>query len=78
MEEGEMEGDRGMVREVEGVWNLRGMGMLNCMRTSIEMSVCVLVLVVVLVVVLVWMALTVWVVVGVLVVATVMVQGILV
>ena len=34
---------------VEGVWNLGGMGMLNCMRTSIEISVCVLVLVVVVV-----------------------------
>ena len=58
------------------------MGMLSCMRASIGMSVCVLVLLVmvVLTVVLLWMVLTMWVVVGVLIVvlATVIVQGVLV
>ena len=37
--EGEMEDDRGMVMELEGVWNLGGMGMLSCMRAGIGMSV---------------------------------------
>ena len=66
-------GDRGLVIEVEGGWNLGGMGMLSCMRAGIGMDFCVLVLV--LVVELVWMILTVCVVVGVLAVvaATVMV-----
>ena len=67
--------------EVEIVWNLGGMGMLCCIRVSIGMPLCVLVLlvVVVLAVVLVWMVLKVWVVVGVLtvVVVTVIVQGVL-
>ena len=52
MEEGGID-DRGIVMEVEGAWNLGGMGMLSCMRAGIGVSVCVLVLVVV--VVLVWM-----------------------
>ena len=39
--------DRGIVMEVEGAWNLGGMGMINCMRAGIGVSVCVLVLVVV-------------------------------
>ena len=47
MEEGEMEDDKGMVMEVEGVWNLGRMGMFNCIRAGIGMSVCVLVLLVV-------------------------------
>ena len=33
--------------EVEGAWNLGGMGMFSCMRAGIGMLVCVLVLVVV-------------------------------
>ena len=70
---------RGMVMEVEGEWNLCGMGMLSCMRAGIGMliSVLALVVVVVLLVVLVWMVLTVWVVVGVLAVilTTAMVKG---
>ena len=49
MGEGEMEGDREKVIEVEGVWNLGGMGMLSCIRDGIGMSVCALVLVVVVV-----------------------------
>ena len=49
--EGEMGGDRGMVMELEGVWNLSRMGMLNCMKAGIGMLFCVLVLVVVVVLV---------------------------
>ena len=49
MGEGEMGGDRDMVIEVEGVWNLGGMEMLSCIRAGIKMLVCVLVLVVVVV-----------------------------
>lgn len=49
MEEGEIEGDRGMVMDVEGIWKLGRMGMLSCMRLGIEMLVCVLMLVVVVV-----------------------------
>ena len=66
--------DRSIVIEVEGAWNLGGMGMLSCMRVGIGV-VCVLVLVVVMVVVLVWMwmMLIVWVVVGVLAVLLAMV-----
>ena len=44
---GEMEDDKCMVMEVEGAWNLAGMGMFSCLRAGIGMSVCVLVLVVV-------------------------------
>ena len=64
MGEGEMEGNRSMVIEVEGAWNLDGMGILSCMRVGIGMLVSVLVLFVVLV----WTVLMVWVVVRVLVV----------
>ena len=46
-----MEGDSGMVIDVEGVWILDEMGMLSCMRAGIGVAVCVLVLVVVVVVV---------------------------
>ena len=42
---GEMEDDKCMVMEVEGAWNLGGMGMFSCLRAGIGMSVCVLVLV---------------------------------
>ena len=49
MGEGEMEGEMGMVMEVEGVWNLGEMEMLSCVRAGIGMSVRVLVLVVVVV-----------------------------
>ena len=42
-------GDRDMVIEVEGVWNLGRMEMLSCIRAGIGMLVCVLVLVVVVV-----------------------------
>ena len=68
MTEGEMRGGRGMVTEMECVWNLDRIGMLCYMRVGIGVSICVLVLVVVvvLVVLLVWMALAVRVVVGVL------------
>ena len=48
-----MEDDKYMVMEVEGAWNLGGMGMFSCLRAGIGMSVCVLVLVVVAVFVLV-------------------------
>ena len=65
--------DTGIIMEVEGAWNLAGMGMLSCMRVDIGVLVCVLVLVVVLVLVLMWMVLTVWVVVGVLAVLLAMV-----
>ena len=64
MGKGEMEGNRSMVIEVEGAWNLGGMGILSCMRVGIGILVSVLVLFVVLV----WMVLMVWVVVRVLVV----------
>ena len=78
MWEGKMGSKRGMVIEVEGIWNLGGMGMLSCMTVGIAMLVCGLVLavVVVLVVVFVWMVLTMWIVMGVLavVVSIVMVQ----
>ena len=59
MGEGKLEDDRVIEMEVEGAWNLGGMGMLSCIRAGIGMSVCVLVLVVVvvLVVVLVWIVL---------------------
>ena len=77
-----MGSDRGIMMEVEGVWNLGGIGVLSCIRAGIRTLVCVLVLVVevvmALVVVLVWMILMVWVVVGVLVLATLMVQEVLV
>ena len=46
MGEGEIEGDKDMLMEVEGVWTLGRMGILSCMRAGIEMLVCVLVLVV--------------------------------
>ena len=39
MREGEMDDDRSMVNEVEGVWNLVRREMLRCMRE--EISVCV-------------------------------------
>ena len=59
--EGEKGSGRGLVMELEGVWNLGGMGILSCIRAGIVMLVCVLVLVVdvmvVLAVVLVWMVL---------------------
>ena len=42
-----MEDDKCIVMEVEGAWNLGGMGMFSCLRAGIGMSVCVLVLVVV-------------------------------
>ena len=35
MEEGQID-DRGIVMEVEGAWNLGGMGMFSCMRVGIE------------------------------------------
>ena len=70
--------DRGIVMEVEGAWNLGGMGMLSCMKAGIGVSVCVLVLVVVVVVVWMWMVLTMWVVVRVLAVLLVMVVAIMV
>ena len=84
-----MEGDSGMVIDVEGVWILDGMGMFSCMRAGIGVAVCVLVLVVVVVVVvlvvlLVWELLTLWLVVVVVVlavlvaVATVREEGVLV
>ena len=38
--------DKGIVMEVEGAWNLGGMGMFSCMRVGIEVSICVLVVVV--------------------------------
>ena len=64
--------------EVEGVWNLGGMGILSFIRAGIRTLLCVLVLVVEAVVVLprvcVWMVPTLWVVVGVLAVVTMMVQ----
>ena len=44
--EGEMEDDRDMVMEFEGVQNLGRMGILSCSREGIRMLVCVLVLVV--------------------------------
>ena len=71
-----MGSNRGIVIEMEGVWNPGGMGMLSCMTVGIAMSVCVLVLVVVLV----WMVLTMRIVMGVLAVAVeiVMVQRVLV
>ena len=47
--EGEMDDDRGMVKEVEGTQNLGGREMLSCMRKKI--SICVVVVVVVLIVV---------------------------
>ena len=55
---------RGIVMEVEGAWNLGGMGILSCIRVRIGVLVCVMVLVVVVVLVWMWMVLTVWVVVG--------------
>ena len=78
-----MGGNKGMLMEVEDVWNLGRMGILSCIRAGSGISVSVLMVVVVVVVlalVLVWMVLMVWVVVGVLilVVATVMVQEVLV
>ena len=80
--EGEKEDGRGIVKEVRGVWNLGGMGMLSCIRVDSGMSVFVLalVVVVVLLVVLEWMVLTVLVVVRVLAVVVVskVVQGVLV
>ena len=62
--------------EVEGAWNLGGMGMLTCMSAGMGMLVCMLMLVVVLV----WIVLPVWVVMGVMVVVvvTVVVQEVLV
>ena len=77
MVEGEIEGNRSMVMEVEAAWNLGGMRVLSCMRVGIGILVSVLL---VLLVVLVWTVLMVCVVVGVLVVViwTVMVQGVLV
>ena len=44
--------DRGIIMQVEGAWNLGGMGILSCMRAGLGVLVCVLV---VMVVVLVWM-----------------------
>ena len=41
--------DRGIVMELEGAWNLDGMGMLSCMRAVSGVSVCVLVFMIVLV-----------------------------
>ena len=63
--------DRDIVIEVEGAWNLGGLGMLSCMRVGIGVSACVLVLVVVLM--WMWVVLMVWVVVGVLAVLLAMV-----
>ena len=53
IEEGEIGSDRGMVMEVEGVWNLGGIRILSCIRTVIGTLVFVLVLVVEVAVVLV-------------------------
>ena len=43
MGKGEID-DRGIVMEVEGAWNLDGMGMLSYMRASIGVLICVFVL----------------------------------
>ena len=45
--EGEMDDDRGMVKEVEGTQNLGGREMLSCMRKKISVCVVVVVLIVV-------------------------------
>ena len=58
-----MGGNKGMLMEVEDVWNLGRMGILSCIRAGSGISDSVLMVVVVVVVlalVLVWMVLMVW------------------